>query len=205
MKKQTLLVAILAALSVQAGAAVPEKTADTPLKPQAGQTQAAVWASRVLTKLHYKSTPLDDAMSEKIFDRYFKSLDSEKMFFTQADIDQYAIVRTRLDDAITGENLSVPFAIFNLYQQRFNDRIAYARELLKTKFDFSSDESYQYDREKAEWAKTDAEVKDLWRKRVKKEWLRLKLAGKDDKAIRETLDKRYESYLSPSRKLTNED
>jgi len=205
MKKQTLLVAILAALSVQAGAAVPEKTADTVLKPQPGQTQAAVWASRVLTKLHYKSTPLDDAMSEKIFDRYFKSLDGEKMFFVQADIDQYAIVRTRLDDAINGENLSVPFAIFNLYQQRFNDRIAYARELLKTKFDFTTDESYQYDREKVEWAKSDAEIKDLWRKRVKNEWLRLKLAGKDDKSIRETLDKRYESYLSPSRKLTNED
>jgi carboxyl-terminal processing protease len=77
MKKQMLLVAVLAALSVQAGAAVPEKTADQ-LKPLVGQTQAALWASRVLTKLHYKSTPLDDAMSEKIFDRYFKSLDSEK-------------------------------------------------------------------------------------------------------------------------------
>ncbi|SHN39978.1 carboxyl-terminal processing protease [Duganella sacchari] len=206
MKKQMLLVAILAALSVQAGAAVPEKTADTPLKPQAGQTQAAVWASRVLTKLHYKPVPLDDAMSEKIFDRYFKSLDAEKMFFTQADVDQYAIVRTRLDDAINGENLSVPFAIFNLYQQRFNERIAYARELVnKSKFEFTSDETYQYDREKADWAKNDAEVKDLWRKRVKNEWLRLKLAGKDDKAIRETLDKRYEGYLSPSRKLTNED
>ena len=204
MKKQMLLVAVLAALSVQAGAAVQEKTADQ-LKPQVGQTQAALWASRVLTKLHYKSTPLDDAMSEKIFDRYFKSLDSEKMFFTQADIDQYAIVRTRLDDAITGENLSVPFAIFNLYQQRFNERIGYARELLKTKFDFSTDESYQFDREKVEWSKSDAEVKDLWRKRVKNEWLRLKLAGKDDKSIRETLDKRYEGYLSPSRKLTNED
>jgi carboxyl-terminal processing protease len=206
MKKQMLLVAVLAALSVQAGAAVPEKTADTPLKPQPGQTQAALWASRVLSKLHYKPAPLDDAMSEKIFDRYFKSLDAEKMFFTQADIDQYAIVRTRLDDAITGENLSVPFAIFNLYQQRFNERIAYARELVKQgKFEFTSDESYQYDREKAEWGKSDAEVKDLWRKRVKNEWLRLKLAGKDDKAIRDTLDKRYEGYLSPSRKLTNED
>jgi carboxyl-terminal processing protease len=142
----------------------------------------------------------------KIFDRYFKSLDAEKLFFTQADIDQYAIVRTRLDDAITGENLSVPFAIFNLYQQRFDERIAYARELVKQgKFEFTTDESYQYDREKAEWAKSDAEVKDLWRKRVKNDWLRLKLAGKDDKAIRETLDKRYEGYLSPSRKLTNED
>ena len=206
MKKQMLLVAVLAALSVQAGAAVPEKTADTPLKPLVGQTDAALWASRVLTKLHYKPMPLDDAMSEKIFDRYFKSLDAEKMFFTQADIDQYAIVRTRLDDAITGQNLSVPFAIFNLYQQRFNERIAYARELVKQgKFDFTSDETYQYDREKAEWTKSDAEVKDLWRKRVKNEWLRLKLAGKDDKSIRETLDKRYEGYLAPSRKLTAED
>jgi len=205
MKKQTLLVAVLAALSIQAGAAVPDKTADTSLKPQPGQAQAALWASRVLSKLHYKAAPLDDAMSEKIFDRYFKSLDSEKMFFTQADLDQYAIVRTRLDDAINGENLSVPFAIFNLYQQRFNERIAYARELLKTKPDFSIDESYQYEREKADWAKNDAEIKELWRKRVKNEWLRLKLAGKDDKAIRETLDKRYEGYLSPSRKLTNED
>ncbi|USX24641.1 carboxy terminal-processing peptidase [Oxalobacteraceae bacterium OTU3CINTB1] len=206
MKKQMLLVAMMSALSVQAGAAAPEKAADTPLKPQAGQTQAAVWASRVLGKLHYKAVPLDDAMSEKIFDRYFKSLDSEKLFFTQADVDQYAIVRTRLDDAINGENLSVPFAIFNLYQQRLTERIAYARELVKTgKFEFNSDESYQYDREKAEWTKSDAEVKDLWRKRVKNEWLRLKLAGKDDKSIRETLDKRYENYLIPSRKPTNED
>nr|WP_315250904.1 carboxy terminal-processing peptidase [uncultured Duganella sp.] len=206
MKKQMLLVAVLAALSVQAGIAAPEKAADTPLKPLAGQTMAARFATVVLNKAHYKPLPLDDAMSEKIFDRYFKSLDGEKMFFTQADIDQYSIVRTRLDDAINNENLSVPFAIFNLYQQRFNERIAYARELVKQgKFEFASDESYQYDREKVEWAKSDAEVKDLWRKRVKNEWLRLKLAGKDDKAIRETLDKRYESYLSPSRKLTSED
>ncbi|MYM84509.1 tail-specific protease [Duganella sp. FT50W] len=206
MKKQMLLVAVLAALSVQAGIAAPEKAADTPLKPLPGQTMAARFAAVVLNKAHYKPLPLDDAMSEKIFDRYFKSLDAEKMFFTQVDLDQYAIVRTRLDDAINNENLSVPFAIFNLYQQRFNERIAYARELVKQgKFEFGSDETYQYDREKADWAKSDAEIRDLWRKRVKNEWLRLKLAGKDDKAIRETLDKRYEGYLSPSRKLTSED
>ncbi|SFU84601.1 carboxy terminal-processing peptidase [Pseudoduganella namucuonensis] len=202
MKKQMLLSAIALAISVQVGAAVPEK-AD--VKPQAQQSQAAVWASHVLSRFHYKATPLDDAMSEKIFDRYFKSLDSEKLFFVQSDIDQYSPVRTRLDDAIMGENLTVPFGIYNLYQQRFNERMAYARELLKGKFDFTADESYQIDREKAEWPKNDAEVKDLWRKRVKNDWLRLKLAGKEDKAIRETLEKRYDNYVSRSRKLNNED
>jgi carboxyl-terminal processing protease len=159
----------------------------------------------VLSRYHYKATPLDDAMSEKIFDRYFKSLDGEKVFFVQADLDQFAAQRTKLDDAIVSENLTVPFAIYNVYQQRFAERIAYARELLKTKFDFTQDENYTLDREKADWPKTDAEVKDLWRKRVKNDWLRLKLAGKDDKAIRETLDKRYENYMSRSRKLNNED
>src|SRR5471032_1219918 len=207
MKKQMMLVTLVLALSAQVGAAQTDKSAapPPPMKPLAQQTQAALWASRVLSRYHYKAMPLDDAMSEKIFDRYFKSLDSEKLFFVQADIDRFAPVRSKLDDAINSEDLSAPFAIYNLYQQRFEERMAYARELLKTKFDFTQDESYQLDREKAAWPKNDDEVRDLWRKRVKNDWLRLKLAGKDDKSIRETLDKRYESYVTRSRKLNSED
>src|SRR5471032_2505143 len=206
MKKHMLLVALALSASVHAGAAQADKTTtDTLLKPLPQQTQAALWASRVLSRYHYKAVPLDDAMSEKIFERYFKSLDAEKLFFVQADLDQYSGARTQLDDAIQNENLTLPFAIYNSYQQRFAERMAYARELLKTKFDFSVDESYQYDREKAEWPKNDAEMRELWRKRVKNDWLRLKLAGKDDKSIRETLDKRYENYITRAKKLNNED
>ncbi len=198
-----MLVALTLAMSAQVGAAPAETMPQ--IKPMAQQTQAALWASRVLTRYHYKAAPLDDAMSEKIFDRYLKSLDAEKMILVQADIDQFTNVRTRLDDAIIGENLSAPFAIYNLYQQRFEERINYSRQLLKTKFDFSVDESFQNDREKAIWPKNEDEARDLWRKRVKNDWLRLKLAGKDDKSIRETLDKRYENYITRSRKMNNED
>ncbi len=208
MKKQMMLLALTAALSAQAGAAQSEKVAAVAaptIKPLTQQTRAAMNASYLLSRFHYKAMPLDDVMSEKIFDRYFKSLDPERQYFIQADIDQFAGVRGKLDDAIANENLSVPFTIYNLYQKRFDERIAYARELLKTKFDFTVDESYQFDREKAVWPKTDEEARDLWRKRVKNDWLRLKLAGKEDKGIRETLDKRYESYTSRSRKLDSED
>jgi len=205
MKKQMLMVALAFAMSTHAVTAQPEKAGTTQMKPIAAQTQAALWASRVLARYHYKAMPLDDAMSEKIFDNYFESLDSEKLYFTQADLDRYAPLRTKLDDAINNEDLSQPFAIYNVYQQRFADRMAYARSLLKTKFDFTVDETLQLDREKAPWAKNEDEVRDLWRKRVKNDWLRLKLAGKDDKAIRETLDKRYENYVSRMKKLNNED
>ncbi|MDN4054374.1 carboxy terminal-processing peptidase [Massilia sp. YIM B02763] len=219
MKKQMLMVSLALAMSAHVVTAQPEKVAapvqpavatqagpSTQLKPSVAQTQAALWASRVLARYHYKAVPLDDAMSAKIFDAYFKSLDSEKLYFTQADIDGFAPARTKFDDAINNEDLTLPFQIFGTYQQRFSDRMAYARELVaKGKFDFTTDESLQIDREKAPWAKNEDEARDLWRKRVKNDWLRLKLAGKDDKAIRETLDKRYEGYQTRLKKLNNED
>jgi carboxyl-terminal processing protease len=192
-------------MSAHVVTAQPEKVAAAPLKPIAAQAQAALWASRVMSRYHYKALALDDEMSEKIFDNYLKWLDSEKLYFTQADLSQLAPMRTKLDDAINNENLTLPFQIYNLYQQRFNERMTFARELLKGKFDFTTDETLQLDREKAVWAKNEDEVRDLWRKRVKNDWLRLKLAGKDDKAIRDTLDKRYENYQGRIKKLNTED
>jgi len=204
--KIKLLWALLLAF-VTAAQAVPLNTAlaAAQLKPVQQQTQAAHLSAEVLTRYHYRRVPLDDMTSSKIFDNYLKSLDGEKIFFLQSDIDQFANARTKLDDAILTEDLSVPFAIFNLYQQRAVERISYARSLLKKGFDFDKKESYQYTREKAPWAKSDEEMNDLWRKRVKNDWLRLKLAGKDDKSIVDTLSKRYDNSLNSISKVKSDD
>ncbi|MBI3478909.1 MAG: carboxy terminal-processing peptidase [Nitrosomonadales bacterium] len=175
------------------------------LMPQEQQAQAAHLAAEILSRHHYKHVALDDSLSEQIFDNYLKALDGEKMFFLQTDIDQFTIARTKLDDAILNENLSTPFAIFNLYQQRMTERYTYARSLLKKVFDFKTKESYQYTRKNAPWAQSADELNDLWRKRVKNDWLRLKLAGKDDKSIVETLGKRYQNSLNSLSKIKSED
>ena len=202
MKKILLLVLLAFGTALQA--ATPDPMLDT-LKSQQQQGQAAHLSAEVLTRYHYKSVPLDDLTSSKILDSYLKSLDGEKIFFMQADIDQFANVRTKLDDAIVNEDLSIPFAIFNLYKQRIAERITYARSLLKQGFDFDKKESYQLEREKEPWPKSEEEMRDLWRKRVKNDWLRLKLAGKDDKSIIETLNKRYDHSLKGVSKLKSED
>jgi len=199
------LIWLLLALAMTAHAAAPDATALPELKPAVQQAQAAHMSSQILSRFHYKAMPLDDALSEKIFDSYLKQLDSEKIFFVQSDIDQWESFRTRFDDAILTENLSVPFSIFNRYAQRVSDRFAYARRLLKDGFDFQQKESYQYSREKEAWPKSEAEVRELWRKRVKNDWLRLKLAGKDDKSIVETLDKRYEHSQKRVTQVKSED
>ena len=172
------------------GAAYPQA-----LKPLPQEADAAYLSAEVLARYHYKGVPLDTALSAKIFDRYLSSLDPEKLFFVQADIDRLSVYRTKLGDAILKEDLSAPFAIFNLYELRAAERFAYARALLKKGFDFHKTENYQFEREKAPWPKTEAEMRELWRKRVKNDWLRLKLAGKDDKLIAKILDERYDNFL----------
>jgi len=175
------------------------------LMPLEQQPQAAFLSAEVLSRYSYKRIDLNDEFSSQIFDNYLKALDGEKQFFLQSDIDHFANARTRLDDAILNKDLSVPFGIYNIYQQRIAERFTYARSLLKKGFDFDKKESFQLSRKDAPWPKTVDELNDLWRKRVKNDWLRLKLAGKDDKSIVETLDKRYDNYLDGLSKVKSED
>ncbi|EPE98302.1 carboxy terminal-processing peptidase [Rhizobium grahamii] len=175
------------------------------LAPQKQQAQAAELSARFLTRFSYKSVPLDDALSAKIMDRFIKSLDPDRVIFLQADIDKFMSDRSKIDDAIEREDLKIPFAIFNVYEQRIVDRMNYARNLLKQGFDFSVQEDYSLLREKEPWPQTEAESDDLWRKRVKNDWLRLKLGGKTDSAIRETLDKRYANALDRAYKYKSDD
>jgi carboxyl-terminal processing protease len=181
------------------------KESSLPLKPTAAEAQASQLSARFLTRFHYQAQPLDDAMSAKIYKAYFDALDSEKVFFTQEDMDKFAPLKTQFDDAIWNQDLTGPFSVFNLYITRAVDRMNYARGLLKKGFDFSSNESFNFDRKKAAIPKNQAELDDVWRKRTMNDWLRLKLAGKSDDDIRKTLDKRYATYISRVRQLDDED
>ena len=176
-----------------------------PLTPTTSEAQAAQLSARFLTRFHYDAQPLDDAMSARIYKAYFKLIDGEKVFFTQADMAKFEPLKTKLDGAIWNQDLSAPFSIFNLYVQRAVERMTYARELLKKGFDFTTNESYTFDRKDADWPKDQNELNDLWRKRTMNDWLRLKLAGQSDDDIRKTLDKRYAGYIDRVKQLDGED
>jgi len=200
------LLYLLFVLMTAAHAVQPDVAAPAPsLQPLASQSQAAHMTAVVLTRLHYKAMPLDDAMSKKIFDSYLKALDGEKFFLTRRDVEQLQSGSTKLDDAIVEGELELPFAIFNLYAQRMSERFAYARGLLKAGFDFTQKESYAHERKKKNWPESDKEMDERWRKRVKNDWLVLKLEGKSEASIVETLDKRYESWQKRVTQTKSED
>jgi len=175
------------------------------LAPQPWHLSAARASASLVGHHHYQPQALDDVLSAAIFDRYLKLLDPEKFIFTQADVDALAGYRDQLDDALLTPDLKAPFAIFNRYQQRVGERFAEARSLLKEGFSFDGDERFTYVRDKAEWARNDDTLHDLWRQRVKNDWLRLKLAGKADGEIRNTLDQRYEQSIKRLDRLKSDD
>src|SRR5665647_378441 len=204
--KQKLLWLVLALALAAQGAALDAGTPYPPeLKPEQQEARAAHMAAELLSRYHYKAMPLDDALSGKIFDQYLKSLDPQKLFFVQSDVDHLSGDRSKLGEALLREDLGAAFAIFNLYEHRAAERFAYARTLLKKGFDFQKIESYQHAREKQARPQTESDLRDLWRKRVKNDWLRLRLAGKDDKSIVEILDKRYDNFLKRIGRVKNVD
>jgi carboxyl-terminal processing protease len=163
------------------------------LKPEMEHFYASNIATRFLTNFHYKKTRLDDDLSELIFDNYLKLLDPNRIYFLQSDIDAFEPYRHQMDDALRHSDLLTAFEIFNRYSDRVLERVEYARKRVDEPFDFTIDEYYQYDREEEPWATTREELDELWRQRVKNDYLRLKLTDKEPEAIVETLNDRYDN------------
>jgi carboxyl-terminal processing protease len=149
---------------------------------------------------------MDDALSEKIFDRYIKQLDYARNVFLATDIDAFQKYRFEFDRVIARGKLDVAYEIFNLNQQRRLERYEYALNLLeKESFDFTKDEVYNFDREEADWPKDIEELNALWRLKVKYDALNLTLTGKEWPKIQEVLGKRYRYAIKRLKQSESED
>jgi len=175
------------------------------LSPQPREILVDQAIAGILTRYHYGNQPPDNVLSEQIFKHYLENLDPNRSYFLQSDIEGFASYRDNLDDAIRNGNLKPAFAIYNLYQQRVQQRIQYALGLLDHEPDFKIKENYIYDRGKAPWATSTAELDNIWRKRVKNDIIGLLLAGKTWQQAAEVLHKRYQNFDYRARQIAPKD
>ncbi len=163
------------------------------LYPAQYQPQIASLVATYLTYYHYERYDLNDTISQRVLDNYLSSLDPNKMFFLQADIDEFQTYKYRLDDDLKANpaRLDAAFHIFNRYKRRVGERVDVIQSLLKKKPNFDRDDFYFFDREDMPYAKTKTELDELWRLRLKEEMVRFKLREKPEKEYLELLEKRY--------------
>ena len=186
-----LLVPLTAFLLPGEASLVTSPDTERRLEPKPEHRFASRLATRFINGYHYHRRDLDQDMSGRIFDQYLRLLDPNRIYFTASDIADLERYRAYLGDALKTADLDPAFDMFERYQRRVAQRIEHARGLLEQGFDFTLDEEYQFDRSEAAWAADVAELDDIWRQRIKNDWLRLRLADQDDEAIVKTLDERY--------------
>jgi len=175
------------------------------LHPEPQHKVSTTRMAGLFTRTHFKTFDLNNQFSDKIAKRYFDSLDYAKMIFTQTDIDEFSQYNQLFDDVLKSGNLSAVYKIFQRQLERRFERYQYAIALLDVPMDFTVADEYQYDREDAQWAISNAELNELWRQRVKYDALNLKLTGKDWPEIKTVLTKRYKNALKRITQSQSED
>jgi carboxyl-terminal processing protease len=199
-----LLAAALVLTSLSA-AASPRPVPLSEIFPNQSQAKTAIVINKVLERYHYRKVSLDDAFARSVLDSYLDALDPNRSFFLARDVERFENAARRLDDNLRRGELDSAFDVFRVYRMRVDERVAYALGLLGQTFDFTQAEDYQFDRSKAPWAKTEAELNEIWRKRVKNDLLSLRIAGKSDEDIRERLRQRYDGLARRIQQFTGDD
>lgn len=191
---------ILIPLSLLVVVLLHGKTQDTQIKatyhqgdlqPTDTQKKVERLVFGILSNYHYRKIPVNDSLSSKIFDAYIKNLDPNKVFFLASDVEEMEKYRFTIDEQLNMGDLTSAFQMYNRYQKRMLERYAYIDQLLKQSFEFTSDETYQPDREKAKWAATPEELNNYWRKDIKRQLLDWKIGGKADTTSIRELKERY--------------
>lgn len=165
------------------------------LAPTARERMIARQVGSLLEEAHYSKLEIDDGLSPRVMDKFINGLDGQRSYFLASDIAEFETHRLRFDDMIRTGDIEPAYLIFARYQQRNRERVQHALALLDREPDFSLNESFEFDREDAPWAKDSAELDELWRKRVKNDAISLLLTNKTWAEARDVLRTRYERVL----------
>lgn len=178
----------------------------TDLQPKEIYGKEASVISYILDNNHYRKIKLNDSLSSAILDHYIDELDNNKTYFLASDIKSFDKFRFELDDLTRREDVSAAYEIYNVFQKRYYERMDYLMDkLIKKTFNYAVDEYYETDRDKEPWAQSVGELNEIWRKIIKSQGLSLKLAGKSQAEIEETLRKRYERFIKNINQFNAED
>lgn len=168
--------------------------------------QVAITVARWLEKGHYTREKLDDEMSKRLLETYLTNLDYNRLYFTQADIDEFTKkYATTLDEATLAGDLEPAREIFARYKKRVQARAVRNQALVKKGFDFVSDREVSLNRQKAPWPKDEAEADRLWEDIIEAELIKETLNEFKMRSPEETVSRRYNQVLRNVEEMEDED
>ena len=173
-----------------------------------------------LPAFHLNQLPLDTHISTNALRLYVEMLDPNRSFFLQEDINGFYAEAPKLHKKLRKGDVALAFAAYEVLIERMENRLAYTRELLASPFNLALNESYIWDRADEPWPADVAAWNELWRKKIKNEFIIRTITQTDespldtqtsDEAVAEetasqtddSIDETLQLFLSPEEFIIN--
>ncbi len=169
----------------------------------------------MLQNSHFARMPFNEVLGRRFLEDYLADLDYQRLYFTQADVDQFTQnYGDRLHTmTLDGESIPAAVEIYAVFKERVKQRVAQTNELLEGEpFEFTAKDEILMSRKDAAWPKDEQEAAQLWKLQIKEavlsEVLRRELLarlakeqgkpdpGLDDRDPREKVALRYKRFLA---------
>ena len=162
MKRNYKIILIVLGLSVSLWSFIPKSHTD----PEKDKLLLEL-LTFVIEKGHYNPPAIDDNFSKGVYKSYVTALDPSKRFFLQSDIDEFSKYETQLDDQIKNKDLTFFDLTYDRLKSRMKESESYYKEILAKPFDYTIQEDFNTDYEKAPYAANVNDLKERWRKQIK--------------------------------------
>lgn len=124
--------------------------------------------ARLLAQAHYDPKSIDDAFSEKVFNKYLDELDPRRNIFQKSDVDSLTrLYAHRVDDELEGAPVESFRGVSRVFDKRVAEAARWKDEILAKPFDFTIKENAELDGKKIDFPADEKERKDRWRKMMK--------------------------------------
>lgn len=170
------------------GLCEPESIESKSLEPTPLMKHEAKWLVQALEQAHFNKVPIDKLEPREFISSFLERLDKQKLYFTQKQVDKYhnSFSATLITFFKQG-NLFPGFEIYNDYKKRSVKRLNWAISFLDTDMVFDTNQSFDTDRENANWSQTESELEEHWKKLVSFELLNETLQQLDANSSEESL------------------
>jgi carboxyl-terminal processing protease len=168
--------------------------------------QVAISVARWLEQGHYTREKLDEKMSARFLQTYLTTLDYNKLYFTQKDVDEFeSKYASSLGDSVLRGDLGPAREIFARFKQRVEERVAKNKKLTQKKHTFDSNRTVEINRQNAPWPKNQEDADRIWQDRIEAELLKEELAELKLRPPQETVTRRYDQVLRNVREMEEDD
>lgn len=179
------------ALVSEAKLTVPSLEQMPVLSPEERHETSCSRIYNYFTRAHYKIVDVNDDFAKNVIGRLMNYLDMNHSLYTQSEVDSiYAHTKSFLN-GINKCELDYPYSLYNENIKKRYQKYKFMIDNVSENLDLNTNETIALDRTKAPFAKTEDDLKSLWKAELKNEFETQLLNGKTKAQAVERIKNRY--------------